>query len=208
MRWLVFLMLISFSALVTAQPDTLWNDRPNAWSSTITINNYAFSDALIINPVVTADWKKLHLEGRYNYEDVQTLSLFAGYTIGTGGDFSLELTPMLGIAMGQTDGIIPALEMTLAYGAFEMYAETEYLMHLSGGDNFWYTWSEITYYPVDWLMIGLAGARTKLYETDLSVQRGFGLGYIRERWEITSYLMNIGFDEPFFYFSVAINPFR
>jgi hypothetical protein len=56
-------------------------------------------------------------------------------------------------------------------------------------------------------MIGLAGARTRLYETDLSVQRGFGLGYVREQWNITTYLMNLGFDEPFFYFSVTMNLF-
>lgn len=201
--YLAFVVWCWYTSLV-AQADQSIPEQKEAWQYNAAINAYAFSDALIINPVITADWKALHLEGRYNYEDVQTASLFAGYTINAGKKFTMELTPMLGVALGQTDGIIPALELNLAYGAFNWYNESEYLLNTSGGDHFFYAWSEFTYYPLDWLMIGLATARTKLYETELTWQRGFGLGYVRDQWNVTGYLMNLGFDESFFYFSVAM----
>src|SRR3954464_15749484 len=45
-----------------------------------------------------ADHKAWHLEARYNYEDRNTASVFAGLRFETGGKLQFGATPMVGIA--------------------------------------------------------------------------------------------------------------
>ena len=111
------------------------------------LNNYFFEDDYIFNPIVTGDAGTLHLEGRYNYEDINTLSLFGGYNIAVGNELLWEVTPMIGVAFGETNGFIPAIESTLSYGAFEWYLESEYVVITDeGGDDYFYTWTELLHY--------------------------------------------------------------
>lgn len=174
----------------------------SAWSATFSLNNYIFADDYIIMPVVQAGVNRLHLEARYNYEDLRTASFFGGYDFTIGEDVTLDITPMLGIAFGQSAGIIPAVELTLACGAFSLYNESEFLVSAQGREeSFFYSWSEFTYAPLPWLNLGLVATRTRLYKTDLDLQRGIGAGIAQERFGITGYLMNAGFDAPFGYLS-------
>jgi len=61
------------------------------------------------------------------------VSFFAGAKFGFGSNVELALVPMLGGLVGQTDGIVPALEADLTVGLFEAYAEAEYVVDL--GDS-------------------------------------------------------------------------
>ncbi|HEY3384899.1 MAG TPA: hypothetical protein VGK46_00225, partial [Saprospiraceae bacterium] len=97
--WSGFLLVASF--IVKAQAP----DNPK-FSFEATLNNYIFKEDYIFNPVLTADKGTLHLESRYNYEDLNTLSLFAGYNIEAGNELYFELTPMFGFAFGETNGVI------------------------------------------------------------------------------------------------------
>ncbi len=174
----------------------------STWSATLSLNNYIFTDDYIFMPVVQAGVNRVHLEARYNYEDLRTASFFGGYDFTIGEDVTLAITPMLGVALGRTAGIIPALELTLAFGAFSIYNESEFLVSAQGREEgFFYSWSEFTYAPLPWLNLGLVATRTRLYKTDLDLQRGIGAGIDLERFGITGYLMNAGFDAPFGYFS-------
>nr|MCU0233200.1 hypothetical protein [Thermoanaerobaculales bacterium] len=48
-----------------------------------------------LQPTVTADRGRLHLEARYNYEDFNTGSLWIGYNLSVEGEVSLVFTPMI-----------------------------------------------------------------------------------------------------------------
>jgi hypothetical protein len=204
--WIVLVILpclspFSVSAQERQSPDS---DAVPTLEMNVGLNNYFFKNDYIFNPVVTADRGGLHLEGRYNYEDLNTLSLFAGYNISVGQALRWEVTPMFGFAFGHTSGIIPAVESTLSYGAFEWYIETEYMIITDDGDeNYLFTWSELNYYPWDWLSVGIIGTRTRLYETDLEVPRGFSLGYYHGPFAVMGSLMNAGFGDPYFYLSAS-----
>ena len=120
-----------------------------------------------------ADHKALHLEARYNYEDQNTASAFAGWRFETGKNFQFGATPMLGFAFGNTNGFVPALELDATYKIFDFYSESEYLIDFSEKENnFFYTWSELAVTPFDFLRTGIAAQRTRLYETELDAQRG------------------------------------
>jgi hypothetical protein len=135
---------------------------------------YAFpADDDLVMAVARANRGVLHLEARYNYEDRRTASVFAGWNFAAGETFSIELTPMAGIAFGNTVGIIPALEMSLGYGPLDLYAEGEYLFDLHDSEgNFAYTWLELGFSPADPIRAGLVAQRTRIFQSPLEVDRG------------------------------------
>lgn len=172
-------------------PDTSWDFSAD-------VNFYFIPDDFFVLPVFRADKGKLHLEARYNYEDMNTFSGWAGYNFSGGNEFEFAFTPMLGGVVGNSTGLAPGLELTLSYKKFELYSESEYLFDTETKDNnFYYNWADFTYSPKDWLWVGISGQRTRLYQTDLEIQRGLLVGASVKQFEITTYLYNLGFDEPF-----------
>ena len=154
-------------------------------------------DADYLQPTLTADRGRLHLEARYNYEDFDTASVWAGYNLGFGDELSLELTPMLGAAFGDTFGALLGYRGALDWGRFELYSEGEYLHDLDdSSDSYFFTWSELTVSPVDGLRAGLAVQRTRVYESELNVQRGLLLGLDFERVSFTVNVFNPDRDDP------------
>lgn len=173
------------------------------WDFAFTGNLYVLPDQIYLNPVITADHNSLHLEARYNYEDLQTASFFGGYNFSAGKNIQFDATPMVGIVFGTTNGIAPGLILDMHYWKLNLYSESEYLIDFAKTeDSFAYTWSELTYAPVDWMWFGLAAQRTRLYRWDLDIQRGFTLGFSRDCISASGYIFNIDQEEPYGVLSV------
>lgn len=178
--------------------------EPEAWEFSV---NVFYSDPPgsedRLTPILYADRGPLHLEARYNYEDLQTGSVFAGWTFELGEEVEVALTPMLGAVAGETDGIAPALEFDVGWERLAWYAESEYLLDLEDSDdNYFYSWSTLTYGITDWLSAGVVTERTKLVDTDYSLQRGLAIEIARERLGLSLYAYNLGSDD--FYAVVAL----
>lgn len=125
-----------------------------------------------------ADYKAFHSEVRYNYEDMQTVSVFGGYRFSAGQRFKAGFTPILGFAVGNTDGIIPGLLLDLTWLKFDFYSESEYVMNFEGKENnYFYTWSELGITPFDSFRTGLSANRTRLFHSSLDFQRGIFAEY-------------------------------
>lgn len=181
-------------------------DGPIPWSYGAEINFYFLEEEVYTLPIVTADHHHLHLEARYNYEDVQTISLFAGYNLETNGKVSLLLTPMLGTAFGNTTGLIPAVEATVSWSNLEWYMETEWLIDPGdSGNNFLYTWSDLTYSLFDHLYVGLSAQRTRVDETGLEIERGLVAGYYNDRLNLSAYTYNIATTDFFLLINVGVS---
>ena len=132
-----------------------------------------------------ADYKSLHFEARYNYEDHKTGSLFAGRRFETGEKFVFGATPMVGVVFGNTDGLAPGIELDASYKIFDYYSETEYVFDFSGKENnYLYIWGEIGINPFNRFRTGLTYQRTKLYQSELDIQRGIFAEY--QFWKITA----------------------
>ncbi|MGH7726050.1 MAG: hypothetical protein ACREOU_11545 [Candidatus Eiseniibacteriota bacterium] len=126
-----------------------------------------------LSPILAADRGALHLEARYNYEDLRTGSMFVGRNFAIGDELVLTATPMLGLVIGQTDGIAPGLELDLAWRSLELYSESEYVVRLDDVDeDFFYQWLEATVAPASWIRFGLVTQRTRTIETGLDLERG------------------------------------
>lgn len=160
-----------------------------------------------LTPIVYADRGPLHLELRYNYEDLDTAALFAGWTLEYGEELALGLTPMLGAVAGDTDGIAPGVELDLGWRRFAWYAESEYLFDLDDrDDDFFYSWSTLTYGLTDWLAAGMVVERSKLVDTDFSVQRGLALEFQHAGLGFSLYAYNPGSDDSYAVFALDFAP--
>jgi hypothetical protein len=178
-RWLSFLILLQVMVVPaithSAPTDSLGTaGNSNPWEFSLAGYYYAIpGDEDILMAVGRANRGILHLETRYNYEDRRTASLFGGLNYAAGEAFTIELTPMAGVAFGRTEGIVPALEMSLGYGAFDFYAEGEYLFDLNDkSGNFAYTWLELGATPIELVRAGLVAQRTRIFQSPLEIDRG------------------------------------
>jgi hypothetical protein len=144
-------------------------------------------------PVVTADHDGLHLEARYNYEDRGTASVWAGYSLNCGATVAFELTPMLGVVFGDTDGLAPGYRASLTWRQLDVYTEGEYLFDSGdSADDFFYSWSEFAWVPAESWRLGLVVQRTRAYESDFEVERGVFAGGSYRSLDFTGYLFSPG----------------
>jgi hypothetical protein len=144
------------------------------WSSALTVF-YIDAAGQEAYPAATffADRGALHLELRYNYEDLETGSLFFGGTLTAGENIVLTVVPMFGFIGGNAIGVAPGAEVTLEWWRITLYDESEYVLNgETSDDSFFYAWIEATISPTDWLRTGFVGQRTKVYETSLELDRG------------------------------------
>ncbi len=194
-------MLCSYSTFAQEQ-DTISKSK---WNHNLEALFYILQDEFIFLPIYAVDNDWLHLEARYNYEDMNTFSGWFGYNFSGGNKFLYTITPMVGGIAGNINGIAPGLEFDFEFYGFELYSESEYVFDLQDKENdFYYNWTDFTYSPLDWLWFGLSAQRTRLYQTDLEFQSGLliGGGY---RWlELSGYLYNPGSDDPYFILSLSI----
>lgn len=152
-------------------------------------------DDAYVSPTLYADRGQLHLEARWNYEALDTGSIFAGWCFSGSDELAVEFTPMLGGVFGDTSGIAPAFELDLAWKQLEFYSEAEYVFDLEdGADDFFYAWSTLTWSPLEWLHTGLVGERTRVYDSGLDVNRGLLLGVSYENFALTVYGFNLDAD--------------
>ena len=190
---------------VCAQEESASGDS-SVWQFGADANLYFIPDDFFILPVFRADKNKLHLEARYNYEDRETFSAWVGYNFNGGNKLEYTITPMAGGIVGLSNGIAPGLEITLNIGRFELYSESEYFFDFEEKENyFFYNWTDLTYSATDWLWFGISGQRTRLYQTDLDIQRGLLIGGGLKQWELTTYMYNLGFDDPFFLLTLSVS---
>lgn len=168
------------------------------WTISTTIDGYIPPDQDgYVSPIVGADHGWLHLEARYNYEDLRTGSVWFGYSFSTGKQLVLNLTMMVGGVFGRTTGIAPGCEASLSYWRVKLYIPNEYVFDRTDSHgNFYYSAPELTYSPKDWLRVGLAAQRTKALQTKLDVHRGFLLGFSHQHAEFTTYVYNTGWTTP------------
>lgn len=179
-------------------PSALESEPEKKWSFSASAYAYFVPDSReYVQPTFTADRGWLHLEARYNYEDLETGSAWVGYNFGGGEKLAWEFTPMLGGVFGHTTGIAPGYKGSLSWWKLELYSEGEYV--IDPGDssgNFFYNWSELTLAPVEWFRFGLVTQRTRAYETDREIQRGLLAGFTYKQVDLTTYLFNLDESKP------------
>jgi hypothetical protein len=158
-----------------------------------------------IQPTFTADRGRLHLEARYNYEDMKTGSAWVGVTFGGGKSLTWELTPMIGGVFGGTDGVAPGYKGSLGWRKLELYSEGEYVFDTGDSSaSFFYNWSEFTFAPAQWFRFGIVGQRTRAYKAERDIQRGLLVGFTYRQLDVAGYVFNPDDSKPIVVISVRV----
>jgi hypothetical protein len=211
LRVLVVVVLLAGQALgqgtTSGTPPNPPDVSKNPWDYNLTIDGYIIPNSQsYVDPVFMANRSWLHLEARYNYENLRTGSLWVGYNFSAGKKLVFDVTPMIGGVFGRTTGIAPGCEASLTYKKVQLSISNEYVFdttHKSG--SFYSAWPELTYSPLTWLRAGLVAERTKAFHTSLDVQRGILVGVSHKKWEFTTYIFNAGFTDPTVVLEAGVN---
>ena len=98
---------------------------------------------------------------------------------------------MLGVVFGDTSGVAPGYKTSLLWRKLDFNSESEFVFDTGeSSDSFVYTWSELGWSPREWLRLGLVVQRTKVYQTDFDIQRGFLVGVAYRKASFTTYVFN------------------
>jgi hypothetical protein len=197
---------VAVAVAVLAAPGVLAAQTDDqAWSCSAFAYTYIIpDDTNYVQPTFTADRDRLHLEARYSYEDRKTGSAWVGYNISVGDEVTLDLTPMIGGVFGRTNGIAPGYKAALTYKKLDFSTEGEYVIDFGeSSDSFFYNWSELSFSPIEQFRLGIAIQRTKVYQTNFDIQRGFLVGVSFRRVDFTTYVFNPD-DEPTVVLGLAI----
>jgi hypothetical protein len=172
----------------------------------VAADTYVIPDAQnYVQPTVTLDHGALHLEGRHNYEDRGSSSGFVGWNVAFGTTATLQLTPMFGVVIGNTNGIIPALELDFAWKRLEVYVEGEFVVSMGRGDSFLYNWSELSLWATNWFRGGIVTQRTRASRLPIEIQRGLLIGLALSKLEPAVYLFNPGSADQFLVASISVD---
>ena len=193
-------------AALPASPPALQDEPAGEWSFSAAVYVYrVVDDRNYAQPTFTVDHDWLHLEARYNYEDLETGSLWMGYNFGGGEAVSWNLTPMLGGVFGNTAGVAPAYKGSLEWSRLEFSSEGEYVFDADdASDSFFYNWSELAVAPVEWWRIGLVTQRTRVHATDREIERGLLVGFAYQELDATLYVFNPDDSEPLVVVGVTV----
>lgn len=127
-------------------------------------------------------------EIRYNYEDAQTVSFYAGKTFSGGKLAEYSITPMAGYSTGVFTGVSLGVNTDVEWKSFYFSAQSQYSMSSkTKEDNFLFSWSELGYSISDHFFTGISLQYTRtICQTDL--EPGIVTGLSFKNFEIPFYV--------------------
>jgi hypothetical protein len=130
-------------------------------------------------------------EARYNYDDLQTFSMYGGKTFSKKGNWSYSATPLIGGLIGKMNGGSFGLNMDLSYQNLFISTQSQYTFSLEeSNDKFLYSWTELGYQAMPWLYGGMALQQTNIYRTNGKLEPGCMLGLSIRNWTVPLYVFN------------------
>ena len=142
----------------------------------------------IIPKVYYESPKKWYTEFRYNWEELQTASLHFGRQINFKNLPELTITPVAGVLFGKLNGGSAGAIIQLEFKKFLFLSEPQYVFAFQQkGQNFLYSWTELSYEINSFSYAGLALQQTKLYEEQNYFEPGIMAGFTLGRFDIPVY---------------------
>jgi len=211
MRPVIFLAV----AVVAASDEALAGETKNAtpevtkeekaWQFYATSTSTHVPNVQEYVPIFRADRGWLHLEARYNYENLETGSVWIGYNFGGGKKLKWKFTPMLAGVFGDTTGIAPGSRLLFSYGKLDLSSVSEFVFDNRDSErSFFYNWTELSISPVDWFRFGLVGDCTRAYQTDVNIRRGILVGFTCKKVDFTTYVFNLDQGKPTWMFAAGV----
>lgn len=166
-----------------------------AAQSTKTVENYS-----ILNPGNEYVWmpvvhykgrKNFYAEARYNYEDVNTASIYAGYNFKGGKKMEFTVTPMTGVVFGKYSGVSTAVNTEIDYKGFNFCSQLQYTTNTKNNmENFFYNWAEMSHSFLKKIYGGISIQQTMLYKNRMTTEAGLLLGFSSGKITVPLYVFS------------------
>jgi hypothetical protein len=135
--------------------------------------------------------KGFYTEARYNYEELNTMSLYMGRTISKESKLSYSVSPMAGVVVGNLNGGSVGMNVSLGYKNFYLYSQPQYTFSVENCfNNYIYSWTDLTYSPSNWLSVGLSLQHTKPYGTRSYMENGLVVEVAYRHFTFPVYFFN------------------
>jgi hypothetical protein len=143
--------------------------------------------------------KNWYMEGRFNYEALNTLSLYAGKTFERKALFSYAASPIAGVVLGKMNGGSVGLNLQMDYRNFDFNTQSQYTFSIQQrSNNFIYSWSDLTYKLSEKFAAGLSLQQTKLYQLNGALEKGFLVKAAYKSWSFPLYIFKPESSERYF----------
>lgn len=159
------------------------------------IENYNFLSSgkdYVWMPVVHHQGRKgWYTEMRYNYEDINSASVYIGKSFCGKGPLAYSVTPMLGIVFGNFKGGSFALNLELERKKIFASMQTQYTVNSEeAAKSFYFNWAELGYQPLKWFYAGISTQLTKWYKGRSTMEYGIVTGLVIKKVSIPVYVFN------------------
>ena len=140
---------------------------------------------------------------RYNYEDINTLSVYGGKNFNNGTAFRTDLTPMIGFSAGLFNGVSLALNADAEWKGLYISTQSQYSLPVkSNSAAFYYNWTELGFYVTEFFFTGITIQSTRTKEK-METEPGFAAGLDFKWFSIPVYFFKPLTAEP--YLIVGVN---
>jgi hypothetical protein len=170
------------------------------WKLNFALTGYYVPDGTsYLQPTLMADHNGLHLEARYQYEELNSGSAWIGINLAGGKTVQVAFTAMGGVVFGDLEGIAPGAEITVTFWRLAYYGEAEYVYDVgSGSGDFFYAWTQFTFQLDRAWSAGLAFQRTRTVQTGLALDRGVTLNWQPHELGIQATAFDLFDSHPFY----------
>jgi len=120
---------------------------------------------------ISGNW---YVEARYNYEEMNTASLYVGKTFEHETLMSYcSITPIAGIVAGTFKGGAIGANVELDYRRIIFSSQSQYTFSIENRTtNFVYSWSDLSYRIKRWLSAGVSLQQTNIYSYTGTFEKG------------------------------------
>lgn len=134
--------------------------------------------------------RHLYVEARYNYEEVNTFSLYVGKSFSKTSDLKYSITPMLGGVVGKFKGLSSGLNAVVEFGDIFFSTQSQYTVSfIDSGSDFLFSWSELGYQPWEWFYLGVTTQQTYMPQgKTMESEPGFFIGFTAGTWTFPLYM--------------------
>ncbi|HEY9005041.1 hypothetical protein [Ohtaekwangia sp.] len=141
----------------------------------------------IVSYQTRSNW---YAEARYNYEENNTFSLYAGKTFeGTHKKFNYSFTPILGSVFGEFRGASTGVNVAMDLKNLFFSSQAQYTFSPGNPESdFWFSWSELGYEVSPWLYFGLSMQHTHMLQGNANqLEQGAVVGFSFGKWTVPIY---------------------
>lgn len=145
-----------------------------------------------------------YVEGRYNYEEQKTMSVYAGKVFEKKGAFSYSASPVIGVVLGRFNGGSAGVNTGFDYRRLSFSSQFQYTFSVQDQtENFFYSWSDISWRLSDNIYSGISVQQTNLYKLKLRLEKGFFVKVVFNKWTFPFYVFSPAAKERYFVIGVT-----